>query len=175
MIGSVLFAPNSQVPAGQKSQWLSRSIRKSDHKNKSNRVGVSRLGVFRLFQGLDTEAIAEISQSCLELSVDSGSIVIRQGQVGKEIYLLENGSVAIYVESGETARLIGELQAPSVFGEMAIKNPERIRTANVAAVTDLNLLTIPIPAYLSFLRRFAALRENQARLVAERAATVSNR
>ena len=134
----------------------------------SSEIGIPRLGVFSLFDGLDTEAISEIARSAEEQWVKAGTVLIRQGQIGKEIYLLEAGSVAIYTWKNDVCRLIVEISAPAVFGEMAVINPERIRTSNVEAITDLKLLVIQIPEFILFLRRFDALRNNLLAMVRER-------
>ena len=60
------------------------------------------------------------------------------------------------------------LQAPTVFGEMAIVNQGRIRTANVKAISQLLLLAIPIPLFVPLLRRVPRLKENLLNLISER-------
>ena len=133
-----------------------------------NKVEMSRLRSFELFARLNEEDLAEIAQNCEELIVPSGAITIRQGQVGNEVYLLEEGSVSIYREETGEPQLLAVLQAPALFGELAIVNPERIRTASVKALSTLRLLAIPVTPFLSFLRRFPTLRNKLRRLVAER-------
>lgn len=51
---------------------------------------------------------------------------------------------------------------------MAVVNQERIRTANVRAMTDLRLLALPISLFDSLMQRFPRLRENLMNLVDER-------
>ena len=171
MIGAVLFAPHAQ---NQKSRGFWRWSRRTDSVMESptlitsTEIGISRLGVFSLFAGLDTEAMFEIARSAKDRWVKAGTVVIRQGQIGKEIYLLEAGSGAIYTVENDRRRLIAVIQAPTVFGEMAVMNPERIRTSNVKAITNLKLLVIPISEFVLFLRRFAALRNNLIGIVNER-------
>ncbi|MGH9783703.1 MAG: EAL domain-containing protein [Terriglobia bacterium] len=135
--------------------------------NRMEEVEVSRLEPFDFFSGLHPEDLHEIVQSCKELAVLADTLIIRQGQVGNRIYFLEEGSVAIYKGSGETRHFLRTLRAPAVVGEMAVVDPERIRTADVRSLTDLRLLSIPIPTFLSFLRRFPALGNNLRKLLAE--------
>lgn len=165
MTGSVLFASceKRQTPLG-----LRRRFSLDDSASEPRPIGASRLGIFGLFGGLDTEAIAEIAARATERSVKAGTRVICQGQVGKEIFLLEEGSVGIYSEKGEAIQLITVLDSPAVFGEMAVVNRERVRTASVEALTDLKLLAIPIDDLLGFLKRFAALRTNLRWMIAAR-------
>jgi len=165
MIGSVLFASSQEklTPLGPRHR-LSFGEKFSIEES----VGASRLGKFGLFSGLDTEAIAEIAGSAKQRSVKGGTRIIRQGQVGKEIFLLEDGSVGIYAENGDAAQLIVVLDGPTVFGEMAVVTRERIRTASVEAITDLKILSIPINKLIGYLKRFEPLRTNLRRMIAAR-------
>ena len=128
----------------------------------------TRLCDFELFADLTDEQLDEMAQSCEELSVKPGSTVIRQGQVGTEIYLMEEGSVSIYRELNGAIQPLVELEAPAVFGEMAIVNPERIRTASVKALSDSRVLTIHIGDFRALLRRFPELKTRLQQLIAQR-------
>jgi diguanylate cyclase (GGDEF)-like protein len=128
----------------------------------------SRLAAFELFFELDHENLLEIAQTCEEVLVESGAVIIREGQVGDFAYLMEEGSVGIYKGDNGDSDFIAVLHASAVFGEMALVNPEGIRTASVKALSDLRLLTFPIIPCLSFLRRFPAMKQNLLRLIAER-------
>jgi CRP-like cAMP-binding protein len=165
MIGSVLFASSQEklTPFG-----LRHRLSFGDRDSVQQPIGASRLGIFELFGGLDTEAIEEIAGSTKERRVKAGTRLIRQGQVGKEIILLEEGSVGIYSEKSDVTQLIVVLDGPAVFGEMAVVNRERVRTASVEAITDLKLLAIPINDLIGYLKRFETLRTNLRRLIAAR-------
>lgn len=128
----------------------------------------TRLAAFELFSELDHENLLEIAQTCEEVHVDSDTVIIREGQMGDFAYLMEEGSVGIYKEDDGDADFIAVLHASAVFGEMALVNPEGIRSASVKALSKLRLLTIPIIPCLSFLRRFPTIKRNLLRLVAER-------
>jgi diguanylate cyclase (GGDEF)-like protein len=132
------------------------------------KVEIANLRAFELFGGLNDDALAEIAKLCEEMTVPAVSVIIRQEEVGDKIYLLQEGSVGIYRGESDPPRFLGMLQAPTVFGEMAIVNPERIRTANVKALSNLRLLAISIPLFDPLLRRFPRLKENLLNLVAER-------
>lgn len=144
------------------------SLAETMQTNRAEEVEVSRLRPFEIFAGLPPEDLQEIVRSCKELAVPADTLIIRQGQVGNRIYFLEEGSVAIYRGSGETRQFLITLAAPAVVGEMAVVDPERIRTADVRSLTALHLLSIPLPTFLSFLRRFPALGKNLRKLLAER-------
>ena len=81
---------------------------------------------------------------------------------------MEEGSVAVYLEETGESESLAVLDAPTVFGEMAILNPERVRTASVKALTNLRLLSIPATPFVSFLGRFPTQRDKLQRLTAQR-------
>jgi CRP-like cAMP-binding protein len=101
-------------------------------------------------------------------AIEAGAVVIRQGQVGNDVYLLEEGAVEIVREDKTGSHFVARLKAPAFFGERALLDPERIRTASVMAVTDLKLLVIRIDSFLGLLRRFSSLREHTRSLFVER-------
>ncbi len=132
------------------------------------KIEISRLRAFELFAGLTEEELAVIAQNCGEVTVESGTILVRQGQVGKDVYLLEEGSVGIYRGEAIPPQFLVVLQAPTLFGEMALVDPERIRTASVKALSNLCLLTISIDDFLSRVKLFPSLKEKLHQLFAER-------
>jgi diguanylate cyclase (GGDEF)-like protein len=134
------------------------------------KMEIANLRAFQLFRGLDDASITEVAKVCDELDVASGSIVIRQDQVGDKVYLMLEGSAGIYRGECDPANFLAVLQAPTVFGEMAIVSQGHIRTANVKALSDLRLMTIPIPLLEPLLHRIPRLGENLQNLVAERTA-----
>ncbi len=127
---------------------------------------VFRLRAFDLFKGLGEEDLTRIAEVCAEVTVPSGSILIREGQVGHEIYLLEKGSVCVYRGEFAAAGFHADLQAPVLFGERALMDPARIQTASVKASSDLRLLTIRINAFLSILQSFPLTKQNLRQLLA---------
>ena len=128
----------------------------------------SSLHPFELFASLEEQDLNEIARHCKELNVPADTLLIREGQVGDRIYFLQEGSIAIYRDSRDTQKFLMTLEAPTVVGEMAIVDPERIRTANVRSVTPLRLLSMPIATFVSFLRRLPLLAGNFRHLLAQR-------
>jgi diguanylate cyclase (GGDEF)-like protein len=136
--------------------------------SREKRMIAPRLLTFELFSELEQPALLEIAQTCEEINIPSGAVIIHQGQVGDFAYLMEEGSVGVYDGEADDSDCFVVLQAPAVFGEMALVNPEGTRTASVKALSNLRLLTVPIIPCLSFLRRFPVLKKNLDRLIAGR-------
>jgi len=131
-------------------------------------VDVSRLGSFDFFAGLDKQELSFIAANCKEIKVSSGTVLIQQGQVGKEVYLLEEGSVQVYRGEASSPNIQAVLDAPTILGEMAMVDPERIRTSSIVSLRDLRLLSIPIGTFLIFVRAYPSVKEKLRQVMAAR-------
>ena len=109
-----------------------------------------------------------MAQLARERTEPAGTVVIRQGQVGKEVYLLEEGVVEVFRENAGADQFLAALSAPAFFGERVLLDPERIRTASVKAMSDLRLLVIGVDSFLAFLRRFPSLKDKLRDVFVER-------
>ena len=69
-------------------------------------------------------------------------VIIKQGEVGDEIYFIEDGQVHVFLEpNGSKAKCIAHLYRHQFFGEMALLG-DGIRTATVVAEKDTIVLAI---------------------------------
>jgi diguanylate cyclase (GGDEF)-like protein len=136
--------------------------------DRERKMEIANLRAFDLFLGLDDESLAEVTGICEEMTVPAGGVIIRQEEVGDKVYLMQEGSVGIYRGESDPSRFLAVLHAPTVFGEMAVVDQQRIRNANVKAVSDLRLLAIPISTFVDLSQRIPRLRENLLNLVAQR-------
>ena len=108
-----------------------------------------------------------VNEETRQPAINPVSRVLREGTVRDYAYLLESGSVVVF--KGDEIQLAA-LNAPTVFGEMALLNPEGVRTASVRATTELRALTFPIVAGLSLLRRYPAFKARLLELSSGRSA-----
>jgi CRP/FNR family transcriptional regulator, cyclic AMP receptor protein len=131
-------------------------------------IDFRRLRRFDLFAPLRDPELAEIAKAGRELAVPAGTTIIRQGQVGDDVYLLEDGLINVYRERRDEMQMLALIDSPTVFGEMAMITPERIRTASVKALTELRMIVIPVSDMLVFLRRFPLLRKSLHEILAAR-------
>ena len=79
---------------------------------------------------------------------------------------MEEGSVGIYQGDEERPKVI--IEAPAVFGEIALLNIDGTRTANVKAHRNLCLLALPRVAFRPFVQRLPQLRNNLLTLIESR-------
>jgi hydrophobe/amphiphile efflux-3 (HAE3) family protein len=70
-----------------------------------------------------------------------GEAIVRQGQMGNEMYVLLKGSADIYIEAGGETKRIAGLERGDVFGEMGLVRHHE-RTADVVASEDVEVLAV---------------------------------
>ena len=94
-----------------------------------------------LFKGLDDQEIDAIINTGTIITCNTDDYVIRQGEIGNEMFLVLSGAVEVfYPEKGQEYHLTNIGQG-EIFGEMAFIG-EMPRFANVIAMTDVELLVI---------------------------------
>ncbi len=111
-----------------------------------------------LFKGLSDDELKLVLEIVKRKEVESGSVIIREGDTGNEMYLLEDGVVDIHktltivtaknefgTKKRSFIRLSGEDHC--FFGEMALFGSGE-RSATVNAVTKCQLLVIKSEDFL---------------------------
>lgn len=103
---------------------------------------VSALGRIDLLDALPDEAKARIADMA-ELRVFApGEFVIREGDAGSELFLIEEGAVRVLADIGAGAPIeVAKLTEGEFFGEMSMLTGEQ-RSASVQATVDTELLAI---------------------------------
>jgi len=82
--------------------------------------------------------------------------------------LLEEGSVQVYRGEASSPNIQAVLHAPTILGEMAMVDPERIRTSSIVSLRDLRLFSIPIGTFLIFVRAYPSVKEKLRQVMAAR-------
>jgi len=77
----------------------------------------------------------------------AGEPIVRQGEKGSQMYVLQRGRVEVIRESEGREDRLGLLGPGAVFGEMAIFERE-VRSATIRAVEDSRVLTIDRRTFL---------------------------
>lgn len=98
-----------------------------------------------LFKNLSDEQIEKILSIAKEVEIPKDGYLMREGDLGNEIYLILSGKVGIYKKEEQTghSQKIASLEPGEVIGEMALidKSP---RSASIVADQDSKFLLIPI-------------------------------
>ena len=111
-------------------------------------VPAQALGLLRrvaLFEPLPAPSLEAIARRVTWLSVDPGTVLIREGDVGDQFYVLASGAVAVHRQG----RHLRDLTQPGDgFGEIALlRNVPR--TATVTASVDSVLVALDRRAFLA--------------------------
>ena len=97
-------------------------------------------------QGMETHSM---DIGALGKIYQDGEIIVRQGDVGDCMYVIQDGFVEVVLESGNQQVQLNILGKNEFFGEMAIFEHE-IRTATVRALGPVRILTVD---HKNFLQR----------------------
>jgi len=90
-----------------------------------------------LFSGLSRKELQLLASLCDETQVPAGRVLIREGAVGWECYVLVDGKVKVERES----MLLNVLGPGTYFGELALLDKQP-RSATVTALTDCTVLVM---------------------------------
>ena len=116
-----------------------------------------------LFEQCSKKDLQRIAQIADELDLRAGKVLIREGERGREFFVIVKGEV----EVRRKGRKLATLGPGNFVGEMALlsKIP---RTATVTAVTPLDVLVITDRAFLDLLDKVPELWPKVAQALAER-------
>jgi len=113
--------------------------------------GIAQRALAQGFPGADPDAIAVLLDAATVISVNTGQIVLRQGDDGRELYVVITGELSVVVERAPAGEVIeiGRVDAGEVFGERAgvASTP---RAATVIAVTPTRLVRVPGDEFIRF-------------------------
>lgn len=70
-----------------------------------------------------------------------GEVIIREGEVGDCMFVIQSGRVEVVTGSGDAELRVAVLHGGDFFGEMALFDKE-VRSATVRALGDARVLTI---------------------------------
>lgn len=98
---------------------------------------ITILQTVSLFAEIPAEMLGEVPDLLEEVVYPADTAIFAQGDYGDSMYIIVEGQVRVH--SG--GRTLGLMDPPSVFGEMAVIDPEP-RSASVHAVTDTHLLRL---------------------------------
>jgi CRP-like cAMP-binding protein len=106
-----------------------------------------------LLAGLGRRDLEEVGRLADEVDVKAGHVLMREGDPGREFFVIVDGTVRID-RGGETIRRMG---AGDFVGDIALVT-ERPRTATVTAESDARLLVVGHREFHSLLDQFPSIR-----------------
>jgi len=118
-----------------------------------------------LFENVADADLARIVGLGEPVDAEPGAVLIDQGDVGTEVFLVIDGEAGIYSGNEHVATI----SAGAVVGEMALVG-HRPRNATVRAQSPMRLLSFDIAAFKRLLDEMPAARDHIFRLLEARAA-----
>jgi CRP-like cAMP-binding protein len=138
----------------------SRNLRSS---RTSKDAKLELLGNVPLFSGCTKRDLARIASLADEIDVPEGKILTRQGEPGRECFVIVDGRAKATVR-GRRSTSMG---AGSCFGEISLLD-QGPRSATVKAETDMRLLVLTSRGFWTLLRNVPVVTAGIMRGLAER-------
>jgi CRP-like cAMP-binding protein len=113
---------------------------------------IDRLSQVPMFSACSRKDLGTVARYADELSVDAGQVLIKEGDAGREFYVIVEGKASLT----RGGREIAVLGPGSYFGELALLDGQK-RDATVTTSTPTELLVVGI-------REFATLLEDVPQL-----------
>jgi CRP-like cAMP-binding protein len=118
-----------------------------------------------LFAHCSKRELAEVASIADELDLPEGRQLIREGQRGREFFVLLEGEAAVTQDS----RQIATMRAGDFFGEIALVS-DAPRTATVTSTTPVRVLVVTDRSFRTLLEHVPAIQLKVLKALAERLA-----
>src|SRR5436190_6146949 len=106
-----------------------------------------------LFGSLDDEAAKKLCELLETLDCKTGSFLFRAGDAGDAMYIIEHGKVRICVQAADGHQVtLTELGRGDFFGEMALLDGQRRRSADALVAEGARLAVLSREHFLFFMR-----------------------
>jgi CRP-like cAMP-binding protein len=106
-------------------------------RNDGENALIARLQSVPWFGACTDEQLAEVARLAERLQIDQGEVILREGRLGRELFVILEGSVVVT----RAGRVVNEHGTGDYFGELAAIGGEP-RSATVTATTDLDVLIV---------------------------------
>ena len=104
------------------------------------------LGRCPFFAGLSRSELVSLAKATEDMEVDAGRALTREGESGREFFVIVDGEVSVTKDGSE----LRKLGPGDFFGEIALLE-DRPRTATVTATTPLRFFVLTRQSFRSLL------------------------
>ncbi len=122
----------------------------------------------QIFLALDLSARQRLLDSATPVTFKSGDVILREGEEGKNFYLIDNGHVEVSTKASGEMLVLATLNTGAVFGEVPVFS-KKPRTATVTASSAVEVLRFENSELESLLEENPLAREELESLVLGRA------
>ena len=105
-----------------------------------------------LFSSCSTKDLEKIAKAGDEVTLDAGSVIVDQGQTGREAFVIISGSATVK----RNGKKVATLGSGSVVGELSLLD-HGPRTATVVADTECTMLVISQRQFLAVIDAIPAI------------------
>jgi CRP-like cAMP-binding protein len=127
---------------------------------------VDALAKAPLFAALSRQELGELAKATEDLEVDEGKVLTREGDLGREFFVIVDGDVSV-TQDGKEIRRLG---AGDFFGEIALIYDNARRTATVTAASPLRFFVLTRQSFRSLLEHQPEIEEKVMAALEERLA-----
>jgi CRP/FNR family transcriptional regulator, cyclic AMP receptor protein len=122
------------------------------------------LGKTPLFGGLSKHELGELAKATEDLEVEEGRVLTREGDLGREFFVIVEGDVSV-TQGGNEIRRLGP---GDFFGEIALIYENARRTATVIALSPLRFFVLTRQSFRSLLEHQPEIEEKVMAALEER-------
>ena len=157
-----------------------RDVRVKEPEESASRLELARRRRIDFVSGLDMFARLKDEEKasvadCMQVIVyAAGETIIRQGEQGDSMFLIDDGLVRIVVEERGAVHQLAVLEAGHYFGEMALLTGEP-RTASAIAINDSRVYVLEKESFRSVLVEHPEVAETISSVIAERRANLKSK
>jgi len=127
---------------------------------------VDALAKAPLFAALSRHELGELAKATEDLEVEEGKTLTREGDLGREFFVIVEGDVSVMQDGNEIRRL----GAGDFFGEIALIYDNARRTATVTAASPLRFFVLTRQSFRSLLEHQPEIEEKVMAALEERLA-----
>jgi CRP-like cAMP-binding protein len=125
--------------------------------------GAEKLRGVSFFEGFSDDELARVGELADDVEAETGAMLVDQGRVGQECYLIIDGQAGVFA-NGEHIATVG---AGMMVGEMALVE-HRPRNATVVAETPMRLLAFDTRHFRQLLEEMPKARDRVMETLAAR-------
>jgi CRP/FNR family transcriptional regulator len=121
-----------------------------------------------LFSALDSSAADSLRQSMVEIKINKGNSIFREGEPGDKLYLVIEGKIKLSSKSPDGREAVQAVLGPGdMFGELSLFDPGP-RASSAIAVTDAKCAGLSHDSLQPWLRERPEVAESLLRALANR-------
>lgn len=128
------------------------------------------LGRIEAFRGVPAALLDELASEFRPAQAGAGEVIVRQGDIGDQLFLVEEGDLEVSSEIGGRRKRLGALGPGDVFGEFALVSRSP-RMATVTALSPVRLLTLSAAHFDEWMSRSPELATSMREVMRRREIT----